>query len=170
MRVCRDGGDAGHAKVETWNLIPEPLAPREDEAAQTAVHVQPDVVLYRDLGKLLDRVDQPMRVVGGRADESHGVLGDVGADPIHVGEPVVAEWRLQELDPQHVGRLLKGDMRRHRHDDLGFSDSFLGTAAIAVHEHRIDQALGAAERHDAARLLTGVMLRHRVAVEHGCCH
>ena len=66
---------------------------------------------------------------------------------------------------EHVGGLLKRDVRGDRDDHLGLPDALLDAPTLAVHEHRVDQALGATEGDDAADLLAGVVLRHRLSVE-----
>jgi hypothetical protein len=165
VRVRRDGGDAGKTEVEGRNGISEPLRPRKDEAPHTAVDVKAEVVLERELGHLLDRIDEAVRVIPGRADDGHGVRCRVLANPVDVGAPVVPNRRLEQGDAEHVRGLLQGDVRGDRDDHLGRGDAFLHSSPLAVDEHRIDQALGAAEGDDAAHLLPRVMLGDRAAIQ-----
>ena len=150
--------DPGQPEVERRNRIAEALRPGKDEAAHAAVDMEAEVVLERELRHLLDRIDEPVRVVAGRADDRDGVRCDVLAHPADVGPPVVAHRRLDQRDPQHVRGLLERDVRGDGDDDLGARDPLLHPAALAVDEHRVDQALGAAERDHPADLLARVVL------------
>ena len=165
VRVRGDRGDPGEAEVEDGDRVPEPLTPGQDEAAHAAVDVQTDVTLQRERRHLLDRVDEPVRIVPRRTDDRDGVGRDVLADPADVGTPVVAHRSLDEPDAEHVRSLLQGDVRREGDDHLGIGDALLHPAPLAVDEHRVDEALGAAERDHPADVLAGMVAGHRIAMK-----
>jgi hypothetical protein len=82
-----------------------------------------------------------------------------------VGAPVVAHRCLEQRDPKHVRRLLQRDVRGDRDDHFRGGDPLLDAAALAIDEHRVDQALGAAEGDDTTHLVALVVLRDGLTVE-----
>src|SRR5450830_852136 len=78
MRVRRNRGNAGDAEVEDGDVgVAELLAPGKDPPAQAAIDVQANSVLERDLRKVSDGIDGPVRVVRGGANDDRSVLRDV---------------------------------------------------------------------------------------------
>src|SRR5262249_37698302 len=61
VRVGRHRRDAGNPEVERWHVVAEPFGPRQYEAAEARVGVEPDVARARELGEFADRVDHPVR-------------------------------------------------------------------------------------------------------------
>jgi hypothetical protein len=168
--VRRDRGDARHPEVERGDRQPQPGPPGQDEATQASVDVHADATLGGQGGQVLDRVDEPVRVGAGRADEQDGPVGQVVAHPVDVHEVVRPHRRVQHLDAEVVPGLVQGDVRGPRHDHLRLGDAPLGARPLAVGVDSTDQALGAATGDHPARLLPGVVLGDGVRVEHAQRH
>ena len=150
----------GTRKSHFGTLAAEPLRPGEDEAAEAAVDVEAEVVLEGEVRQRLDRVDHAVRVGAGGADQGDRVRADRLGDGADVDPEVVVHGRVDGLDAEVVRALLERDVGGDRNHDLGLGDPALAPP-LAVDEDRVDQALGAADRHHPA----GRAVRDRVPVE-----
>ena len=149
--LVRVGGDRGHARdaeVPRRHLVAEALDPREQPAAEAAVDVQADAPRPRQLGELLDRVDEAVRVVAGAADQRDRLVVDEVGHGGDVGEIAVGERRVPHLDVHPVRALVQRAVRGHRHDQVGPGHA-AGARLLAVRVQRGHQALRAAAGHDA---------------------
>ena len=57
MRIGRDRGHAGQAEIEHWYILTQRCAPRQNEAAETAIDVQAYSMLYGECGEFVDRIE-----------------------------------------------------------------------------------------------------------------
>ncbi len=76
VQIGGDGGHAGHAEIEEWHGIAELLGKRQEEPADTAVHVEADVSFRGERRELLDRVDHAERQAWRRGHQQDGVRTD----------------------------------------------------------------------------------------------
>ena len=163
MRVGRHRGDAREPEVERRHRGAEPLRPREHEAAEAGVDVAADAALARELGELLDRIDDAVGEARRRADDDRCVAGDRRAGGVDVGAQIVgADRHLDELHAEVAGRLVERGVGGGRRDDLGALDLLLGAGAIPIGLHGQEDALGAARRDHADDLALDVGGRPRV--------
>ena len=94
-------GDARKPEVEARDLVPERLAPGQDEASQTGIDVKTGVVFECEIGEIGDRVDGAVTVVAGGTDQRDGARRDVIADEIDVDQcSLRIDWSLDHLEPE----------------------------------------------------------------------
>ena len=105
--------------------------------------------LVGELGQLRDRIDDTLRVLRCRADDEHGVVGDVRGHRIDVREPLVVDVDLVRVDAEVVRGLVERRMRARRDHHVGRRDAALLAGALARGLDGHQDALRATRRHEA---------------------
>ena len=123
--------------------------------------MQADPARARQLGHLLDRVDEAVRVVAGAAHEGDRLVVDEVGHGRHVRDVPVGERRVPHLDVHPVRALVEGAVRRHRHHQVGPGDATLRARLLAIRVERGHQALRAAAGDDADARPVQEVGRHR---------
>lgn len=79
MDVTTDRSDTVNGEIKVWQTSILLLQERHQEASETAIDVEPDLVLLGQLTEVKDRVDRSVREVGSGTDE-HDRIGVSGAN------------------------------------------------------------------------------------------
>ncbi len=119
VRVAGDRSDARDAEVEDRHVVAQLFDPGQDEAAQAAIHVQPELVLQRQVGELADRVDHAVGVDAGGAQQRHRVGRDLRAHGFHIGFEIGVHRRADDLHAQVMGGFQEGRVDGHRRHHFG---------------------------------------------------
>jgi hypothetical protein len=146
VRVGRDRGDARHAEVPGRHLVAEALDPGEQPAAEAAVDVHADAARLRELGDLLDGVDEAVRVVAGAADHGDRLVVDEVGHRGDVDDVSLGQGRMPHLDVHPTRTLVERHMRGHRHDDVRLRDAPLRPCVLPI---------GVQGRHETLRAAAG---------------
>ena len=151
--VGGDGGDPRDAEVEQGDVVAQFLAERQDPASEAAVDVEADPPVEGDVRERLDRVDGPVPVVAGRADEGDGPVVDGTGHPVGVhprGDGV--DGGHPQLDAEEVAGLVERRVGRLGLDHVGTGDAADRGGVVAVGEHGVADAAGPARRDEADRI------------------
>ena len=81
--------------------------------------MQVDAALERQRGQLLDRVDQAVGIGAGRADQRDRVVVDEGPHGVHVGDELIGDRGLAQLDAEVVRALVERRVGGDRHHHVG---------------------------------------------------
>ncbi len=170
MRVARDGGDPGETEVKHRNVISQLFDPGQDEPSQAAIDVQPNLVFQRQVGKLADRVDHAVGIRTGGTQKGDRVGGDPEAHGLDVGLEVCIDRDAHHLHPQVVSGFHMGGVDGHGSDHFRCGDALHRAAPLAIDEHGIVDAFGAARGDRAGFLVCRIDLAHLFTMQHFAHH
>ncbi|KAF5028770.1 hypothetical protein DSECCO2_655610 [anaerobic digester metagenome] len=108
MRVDRDRRDPGQGEVERDRVRKE----RDDQSAEGRVHMEEEVVLHRQIGKVPDRVDHAVLGRPDDTDDPHRLVVDQPLNTLEVDPEFVVERGRPDGDAEHAARLLEREVRR----------------------------------------------------------
>ena len=117
MGVTRDGGHTRYPEVEGSQGETSLLHERQQEAAETAIHVQANLALPGDDGESLDVVDHAVRELRRRANNGNGVACHSTAHLCQIGLAGLFVHRyVNDFDTEIIASLVESAVDRGRNN------------------------------------------------------